>query len=35
MFSKHPPSLATARIVGRTVLASFMTVFLAANGAAQ
>ena len=35
MFSKHPPSLAAARIVGRTVLASFMTVFLAANGAAQ
>jgi iron complex outermembrane recepter protein len=35
MFPKHPPSLAAARIVGRTVLASFMTVFLAANGAAQ
>src|ERR1700693_2824920 len=35
MFSKHPPSLAAARIVGRTMLASFMTVFLAANGAAQ
>src|SRR6202045_2350568 len=35
MFSKHPPSLAAARIVGRTVLASFMAVFLAANGAAQ
>src|ERR1700726_1410415 len=35
MFSKHPPSLATARFVGRTMLASFMTVFLAANGAAQ
>ena len=35
MFSKRPPSLAAARIVGRTVLASFMTVFLAANGAAQ
>src|ERR1700719_3507077 len=35
MFSIHPPSLAAARIVGRTVLASFMTVFLAANGAAQ
>ena len=35
MFSKHPPTLAAARIVGRTVLASFMTVFMAANGAAQ
>src|ERR1700726_5316222 len=35
MFSKHPPSLATARFVGRTMLASFMTVFLAANGASQ
>src|ERR1700680_1494038 len=35
MFAKHPPTLAAARIVGRTVLASFMAVFLAANGAAQ
>jgi iron complex outermembrane receptor protein len=35
MFSKRPSSLAAARVVGRTVLASFMTVFLAANGAAQ
>jgi iron complex outermembrane receptor protein len=35
MFSKHPPSLATARFVGRTMLASFMTVFLAATGVAQ
>src|SRR6202171_1945867 len=35
MFSNHPPSLAAARFVGRTMLASFMTVFLAANGAAQ
>src|ERR1700692_202469 len=35
MFSKRPPSLAAARIVGRTVLASFMAVFLAANGVAQ
>ena len=35
MFSNRPPSLAAARFVGRTMLASFMTVFLAANGAAQ
>src|ERR1700686_3341391 len=35
MFSTRPPSLAAARFVGRTMLASFMTVFLAANGAAQ
>ena len=35
MFSKHPPRLAAARIVGQTVFASFMTVFMAANGAAQ
>src|SRR6202011_4959719 len=35
MFSNRPPSLAAARFVGRTVLASFMTLFLAANGAAQ
>src|ERR1700693_4730263 len=35
MFSNRPPSLVAARFVGRTVLASFMTVFLAANGAAQ
>src|ERR1700693_3139417 len=35
MFSNRPPSLVAARFVGRTMLASFMTVFLAANGAAQ
>src|SRR6202048_3745880 len=35
MFSNRPPSLAAAKFVGRTMLASFMTVFLAANGAAQ
>jgi len=35
MFAKHPPTLAAARFVGRTMLASFMTVFLAANGVAQ
>src|SRR6202140_2493999 len=35
MFAKHPPTLAAARFVGRTMLASFMTVFLAASGVAQ
>src|SRR6202023_695464 len=35
MFSNRPPSFAAPRFVGRTMLASFMTVFLAANGAAQ
>src|SRR3977135_3704489 len=35
MFSNRPPSFAAARFVGRTMLASFMPVFLAANGAAQ
>src|ERR1700730_2447096 len=35
MFSNRPPSFAAARFVGRTMLASFMTGFLAAHGAAQ